>query len=186
MANMKLRLFSGESNNSNAGRVGFINNRTRPMAMRSEPNQNDMRGENSRNEGRATWRDTREDHMEAASRMNRSELEANYAEMCMKHEMLKGKMQEMAPGFAEIADKVEPLVGVIEEVFPKVMAKAEKVLANPPKTWENYLEKGDIPAIIRMEGGEFMKVLEKADSVEDLTKEATHTVAAVMMYCLSD
>ena len=31
-----------------------------------------------------------------------------------------------------------------------------------------------------------MKVLEKADSVEDLTKEATHTIAAVMMYCLSE
>lgn len=179
MATMKMRMFATEgSNNTNAGRIGYLGNRSR-MA-------NSMREDSTSNESRGNWRDTREEHMEAASRMNRSELEASYAEMCMKHGQLKERMKEMDPGFAEIADKVEPLMGVIEEAFPKVLKKAEKVLANPPKTWDNYLSKGDIPAIVRMEGNEFMKVLEKADSVEDITQEATHTIAAVMMYCMSD
>lgn len=187
MANMKLRLFSGESRNATAGRVGFINDRPRSTNMREESNQHESRSEGTRNEYRGTmWRDPREEHMEAAARMNRSELEANYAEMCMKHGKLKEHMQHLDPGFADVADKVEPLVGVIEEAFPKMMQKAEKVLAHPPKTWEHYLSKGDIPAIVRMEGDEFMKALEKADSVEAITQEATHTIAAVMMYCLSE
>lgn len=196
MATMKLRMFASEGNSTGGGRVGFINNTSR-STMRGESrnetrseSRNEMRGETQneggRSEYRESWRDMREERMEEASRMNRTELESSYAEMCMKHGQLKERMKSMDPGYAEVVDKVAPLVGVIEEVFPKVMQKAEKVLANPPKTWDKYLEKGDIPAIIRMEGDEFMKVLEKADSVEDITKEATHTIAAVMMYCLSE
>lgn len=42
---------------------------------------------------------------------------------------------------------------------------------------------GKIADIIRMEGKEFMTAIEKAESVEHFLKEATHTLAAVMMFC---
>ena len=34
-----------------------------------------------------------------------------------------------------------------------------------------------------MEGKEFMTTIEKAESVEHFLKEATHTLAAVMLFC---
>ena len=40
-----------------------------------------------------------------------------------------------------------------------------------------------IGAVIRMEGKEFMTAIEKAESVEHFLKEATHTLAAVMLFC---
>lgn len=52
-----------------------------------------------------------------------------------------------------------------------------------PKTWDKYLKEGKIADIIRMEGKEFMTAIEKAESVEHFLKEATHTLAAVMMFC---
>lgn len=45
------------------------------------------------------------------------------------------------------------------------------------------LKEGKIADIIRMEGKEFMTAIEKAESVEHFLKEATHTLAAVMMFC---
>ena len=70
-----------------------------------------------------------------------------------------------------------PLGGV------EIITGAAEVVENPPKTWDKYLKEGKIADIIRMEGKEFMTAIEKAESVEHFLKEATHTLAAVMLFC---
>lgn len=45
------------------------------------------------------------------------------------------------------------------------------------------ISRGKTADIIRMEGKEFMTAIEKAESVEHFLKEATHTLAAVMLFC---
>lgn len=80
---------------------------------------------------------------------------------------------------------LEEVVAGFEEIMPQLVADAAMVVENPPKTWEKYLKEEKFPDIIRMEGGEFMKALEKADNIEGFLKEATHTLAGIMLYCMS-
>lgn len=70
-----------------------------------------------------------------------------------------------------------------ERIMPELILDAAEVVENPPKTWDKYLKEGKTADIIRMEGKEFMTAIEKAESVEHFLKEATHTLAAVMLFC---
>ena len=78
---------------------------------------------------------------------------------------------------------VPPVPLGAERIMPELILDAAEVVENPPKTWDKYLKEGKTADIIRMEGKEFMTAIEKAESVEHFLKEATHTLAAVMMFC---
>lgn len=194
MANMKLRLYSGNSSERDS-RVGYMSARPyreRQVAERNAMQESRFDDRGMRDESRYDDRDMRggsydmrERARTEASRMNRSELEMNYAEMCARHDMMAERMRRIDPGFAETTDKLEPMLAVVENTMPSMMGHIEKIIANPPETWDKYMSKGDIRSVIEMEGGEFLDALEKAESVEALAKEATHVMAAVLMYCLS-
>lgn len=103
----------------------------------------------------------------------------------LKHEIkrLSEQLERMGKGGSKRDKGLEEVVAGAERIMPELILDAAEVVENPPKTWDKYLKEGKIADIIRMEGKEFMTAIEKAESVEHFLKEATHTLAAVMMFC---
>lgn len=71
--------------------------------------------------------------------------------------------------------------------LPGIFQAAFEVIANPPQTWPEYLEKGDYSGIYVMEAKELMKAIEQYKAgqkgMQDVLKEMKHTGAAlIQMY----
>lgn len=103
----------------------------------------------------------------------------------LKHEIkrLSEQLERMGKGGSKRDKGLEEVVAGAERIMPELILDAAEVVENPPKTWDKYLKEGKTADIIRMEGKEFMTAIEKAESVEHFLKEATHTLAAVMLFC---
>lgn len=54
------------------------------------------------------------------------------------------------------------------------------VAANPPETWDEYLQKKDFAGIVSMESKELLEELKQKKLPKEIKKELTHTLAALL------
>lgn len=76
---------------------------------------------------------------------------------------------------------------MVHELHPELVEKLEKlfneavdVAANPPETWDEYLQKKDFAGIVSMESKELLEELKQKKLPKEIKKELTHTLAALL------
>lgn len=95
---------------------------------------------------------------------------------------------------AQEADRLEEIRGAMNSLaenrdfmaaLPDALGAMLAVLTSPPDTWNSYLEKGDLAAIVGMEEKELTKAITayrlKQRKASDVYKEITHTGAALLL-----
>lgn len=108
-----------------------------------------------------------------------SDMRMSLESLAKQVEEMKSRMEEMGGASAESVEDM------MKEAAPELIEEACGVLKNPPKTWKRYLDRDDHEGIVRMEAEEFMDSIRNKSSVEDVVKESSHVVAAVLNYCMT-
>lgn len=98
---------------------------------------------------------------------------SDMAEMLdMMHELKKGQ-ESLKAGLASPVKKLDPRMDSLLET-------AVGVVDNPPSTWEPHMKRQDYLGIAKMEGKELLTALEAHKSAQDIRKELSHTIAALL------